>query len=542
MSKKKGTKIVLTASEIEMSDFKNNPFVAFMGGFPYRFPVWTSKALYWPALDDKDDFTACFAPYGLRKVEGALLECGFKREDIAVVQYNNLKRFVGLNTKVVGISSMDPLGLAYVSQTYSAFLGFGEIPGTLHSFQKLLAHKVFKKNPNLKIVVGGAGAWQLGKKAREFLGIDHIVLGEIGVEIGKVFKSLIKGKKIPEVIKIKNQPAINEIPTISEPSVHGVVEISRGCGRNCQFCSPTMRKKRDIPISCIINEIKMNLKYGGDGMITFATEDLFLYKCDNKKFYPNSLAVIDLLEKVAGVPGVKYIQPAHISLAPVVADPELVQEAADILINYCRYEYHGEPVITAETGLETGSVRLVKKYMRGKALPFKPDQWPEIVEQAIGILNDNNWTPAGTLLIGLPEENEDDSLRNLELLDDIFNYKIFLIPLLFINLQDCILRNEDRAIFNELNETQLEFFLRSWEHNLHIYKKDWLDADDKSKIENFGMKMLAKFIFGGGYLLYYKWHKDPIFKMRKHLMKEIIDLKPIDIIRDGIRSFKKKFA
>ena len=540
MNKKKGVKIVLTSSEIEMSDFKNNPLLAFMGGFPYRFPIWTNRNLFWPQLEDNNDDTARYAPYGLRKVEGALIEYGFKRDEIAVVQYHNLNKFVGSNTKIIAISSMDPLGLAYVSQTYSAFLGFGEIPGTLHSFQKLLAHKVFKKNPQIKIIVGGAGSWQLGKKARDHLGIDHVILGEVDIEIGKIFNSIINEDNLPEVIKVRKQPKINELATVCEPSVHGVVEISRGCGRNCQFCSPTMRRKRDVPIQKIVKEIKSNVKYGGHGIITFATEDLFLYKCNNPKFYPNSLAVIELLEKVASIPDVKIIQPAHISLAPVVADPELVQEAAHILIDHCRYSYHGKPVITAETGIETGSVRLVKKYMRGKPLPFKPEQWPEIVEQSLGILNDNQWTPAATLLVGLPEENEDDALRNLELLDDIFKFKMFLIPLLFINLQDCILNKEKRAIFDNLNETQLEFFLRSWEHNLYIYKKDWLDSDENNQFSNFALRMAAKFIFGAGYLLYYGWRNNSIFKMRQELLKEVIDLKPIDFIRKEIRDLKSK--
>ena len=280
------------------------------------------------------------------------------------------------------------------------------------------------------------------------------------------------------------------------------------------------------------------MKYGGDGLITLATEDLFLYKCNSPKFYPNSLAVVDLLEKISKVPGLKAIQPAHISLAPVVADPELVQEAAHILIDYNRFTYNNKPIIAAETGIETGSVRLIKRYMRGKPLPFKPEEWPDIVEQALGILNDNQWTPAGTIIVGLPDENEDDALKNLELLDRIFNSKIFLIPLLFINLQDCILNKEKRAIFENLSETQLEVFLRSWEHNIHIYKKDWLSPQDKSPLENFATKITTKFVFSGGYMFYYGWHNDPIFNMRKELMKEAVGLKPINIIKTNIRRIK----
>ena len=35
MARNDGVKIVLTASETEISDFRNNPFIAFSGSFPY---------------------------------------------------------------------------------------------------------------------------------------------------------------------------------------------------------------------------------------------------------------------------------------------------------------------------------------------------------------------------------------------------------------------------------------------------------------------------------------------------------------------------
>ena len=42
-----------------------------------------------------------------------------------------------------------------------------------------------------------------------------------------------------------------------------------------------------------------------------------------------------------------------------------------------------KPIVTAETGIETGSVRLMRKYMAGKMLPYKPEQWREIVTTGV---------------------------------------------------------------------------------------------------------------------------------------------------------------
>ena len=64
----------------------------------------------------------------------------------------------------------------------------------------------------------------------------------------------------------------------------------------------------------------------------------------------------------------------------------MIKELAEILIERSWYSFGKKAIITAETGIETGSPRLMKKYMAGKMLPFKPEQWQEIVEDAFGIL------------------------------------------------------------------------------------------------------------------------------------------------------------
>ncbi len=46
--------------------------------------------------------------------------------------------------------------------------------------------------------------------------------------------------------------------------------------------------------------------------------------------------------------------------------------------------------------------------MAGKVKPYKPEDWPTVVVDAFQILNDNNWVPASTLIVGLPGEEEHD--------------------------------------------------------------------------------------------------------------------------------------
>jgi len=517
LAKIKGKKIVLTASEVEMSDFNDNPFIAFSASFSYRIPVWSWKSLYYPTTPVNEDYSARLAPYGLRKIESALIDHGFDPNDIVTTTPENLNKFIGPETKVVGITSMDPLGLAYVSFTYSCLV-FNSMSMTHFYFLKIFQNKALKKYKP-KIIVGGPGAWQIGKNARKQLGIDCIVIGEGDAIAPKVFENAVKGEHIPEVVQIKKSPEIEEIPIIKNSAIHGAVEITRGCGRNCQFCTPTMRKKRDFSIDRIKKEVEINVR-NGTGLITLSTEDLFLYGCKmDGKFHPNGLAVYNLIKGITSVPGVKGIQPAHISLAPAVADPEMVAEVSHLLQDFCHFKYEGKGIIAAETGIETASPRLIEKYMRGKPLPFTPKEWPEVVTQGLGILNDNNWNVVATLIIGLPDETDEDVIKNIELVDEIFNYKAFLVPLLFANLHECVLRNERRPNFDELSNLQMEFFTRCWEYNFWRMKREWLN--------NKSTELLTRFVFSAGYLLRYRWGKSNLDKFRKRVISDVALMKNI---------------
>jgi radical SAM superfamily enzyme YgiQ (UPF0313 family) len=473
-----GKKIVLTASATEMSDFLNNPFIAFVGGFG-KGPIplsYVRKTLY-PHRAKKPDGQASYAPYGLRKVESILLEGGFSPNDIAVANPEDLHLFVGPDTKVVGISSMDPTGMGYVSKTYSSIVGGGE-PMNRIEFRKLVMHPAIKKYTP-KIIVGGYGAWQLERQhVSESYGVDCVLMGGRPGPIVELFKKAVNGEPLPRIAKadesLDNWNYNEEMPVNRNVAIHGAVEISKGCGRNCQFCTPTMQHKIDVPLEKIMKEVALSTVQGSDH-ITLITEDLFLYGAKNPKFVPNREAVVNLCKSVASHPGVKSIQAAHISLAPVSHDPTMIKQLAEILIEKSWYSFSKKPIITAETGIETGSSRLMKKYMAGKMLPFQPEQWQEVVTNAFGILNDNDWYPLATLIIGLPDEKEEDMLQTLELMDDLKDFNAFYVPLFFVPLENCVLMNKKGQEMDSLSRARWDFFIKCWEYNIKIWKPTFLE-------------------------------------------------------------------
>lgn len=475
MANIQGTKVVLTASATEMSEFGNSQFIAFVGGFGMGpVPKWLTRKWLYPPVERTPDGRAKVAPYGLRKVEAILLQNGFSEQDVAVVHPADFDKFVGPNTKAVGISSMDPTGMGYVSKTYSSLVGGGE-PMNAIEFKALARHPAIQRYKP-KVIVGGFGSWQLERKrlTRDY-GVDCLVMG-LGQEgIVQVFNKAIAGEPLPQRVKSPAKPD-EHFPLIRHAAIHGAVEISKGCGRNCQFCTPTVLKKTDTPLEEVVKEVELTAsecKEKGTS-VTLVTEDLFLYGAKDKTFVPNEEAVVKLVRSVASIPGVNAIQPSHMSLAPVVCRPNMVKQTAETLLEHAWYSHDGKPIVTGETGIETGSVRLMRKYMAGKMLPYKPEQWKEIVTQAFGILNDCDWYPLATLIVGLPDETEDDVNETLTLMDDLRDFNAFYVPLFFVPLEDCLLMNKTGAEYDQLTKMRWEFLTRCWEYNVRIWRNTFL--------------------------------------------------------------------
>ena len=502
-----GIKIVLTASATEMSDFFNNPFMAFSAGFGLGpIPIGFARKTLYPGVERNANGRAKYAPYGLRKVEAMLLENGFAESEVAVVHPDDLRSFIGTNTKAVGISSMDPTGMGYVSKTYSSVIGGGESMNALE-FKRLVKHPSIKKFKP-RIIVGGFGSWQLERKhMTDKYGIDCVLMGGKPDLIIDAFKRAVNGESLPRLVHADESLAnwdYTTMPLSKHAAIHGAVEISKGCGRNCQFCTPTMQNKVDVPLEQIMQEVAMTTREGSDH-ITLITEDLFLYGSKDKTFVPNGEALVKLVKSVSEYPGVRSVQVSHMSLAPVVNNPRMIEELAEILIQRSWYSFGKKEIITAETGIETGSTRLMKKYMGGKMLPYKPEQWQEIVTNAFGILNDNDWYPLATLIVGLPDEKEEDVLATLELMDRLKGYNAFYVPLFFVPLENCVLMNKKGAELDSLSKARWEFFIRCWEYNIKIWKPTFLE----NRISN---PFIFKFInnvfipcFAGVMGLYYGW-------------------------------------
>jgi len=466
-----GVPIVLAASRVEANEYNDNPFSAFICTFPKKISGYVLKE-HLTTLETNGDGTAKRTIYGLRKVESILVD-EFGEENVVVSHYDDLHRFIGKKTKVFGISTMDPMGLAYVSTTYNSLIGFGGEALNAYEFERLVTHPSIQKY-RPKVVVGGQGSWQISEaNGQDKLGIDVLFQGEGERDLIEIFNKLIRGEEVPKYFEAK-KPSREKVPLIKHAASYGMIEITRGCGRGCHFCSPTMRTKYSFPLDHIMKEVEVNIKGGAKSIFT-VTEDIFLYK-SKKGFIPNRKEVVKLYKTIASYPGVENILLSHASFAPVKYDKKLLDELTPILIEKTRWNLETsknfkKPFVSIEMGIETGSVRLMQKHMKGKALPYSVDNWPELVVEVIGYLNDYDWWPLCTIMTGQPDETDDDVIATLNLIDDLRNHnaKMFYTPVLFIPLKEAVLSNCKRTNLNNLTELQWEVIARCWRNNIDFW-------------------------------------------------------------------------
>jgi radical SAM superfamily enzyme YgiQ (UPF0313 family) len=440
-----------------MSNYHHNEFLGFGTCAPPNFiPEWLFSYLFFPKMKTSKGIPK-EAPYGLRKVEAQLLREGF---DVAIVSPSYLKKYLD-TAEVLGIHTMDPFGLGPASTTLTAL--FKKEPYLAKNFKMLLNRPEIKraKKGGLKIIVGGPGTWQFQFRPEfaEKNGIDYIFEGEAEKNIGKLFKDILDGKQLPMHYNVgaHDAPRLKDIPDIVAPSINGLVEIGRGCCRGCDFCNVTLRPLRWYPIEKITREIDVNVKKTKDRICCLHAEDVMLYGSTNT--IPNDERLLQLHQTV--INKIDSISWSHCSLATVAVKPKLFAQLSEIIRSKQRWW-------GAEIGIETGSPELAKKIMPAKALPFKAEEWPNVVKQGLGLMHDNLMVPAGTLIIGLPEEREEDLIKTLEMIDDLRDDRCLLVPLFFVPLGK--LKNEDWFKDTQLTTLHKQLLIKCAKHDFR-----WLD-------------------------------------------------------------------
>ena len=509
-------KVVLSADRTLMSPYRGISLASFFGCAP-ALDFNRSKDSFWYYILKNQvtprvlfDFIcnpighnngiANFAPYGLRKLEASLLSDGYNPGDVVVAHPDYIDKFIGPETEVVGIYEMDPLGMGPVTMTFT----FGRKTMSYDELYNRDLHLRINaaKNRNgskAKVIVGASGTWQYNydpAKIEEYglYGIVEGDLGGIGPELDGVgarfFDAVINGEletsnpfkksefkvEIKEFVKndrkyhgrffhYSDEPSIDEIPNIVNPSMHGMIEVMRGCGRGCKFCDVTLRRLRYYPIEKIQKEIEINMKYGGLKNAWIQSDDIFVYGLNprtTKNMEPNREAIEELFKGIMET-GIEHTNPTHGTLAGAIADERLVPNVSKII------KSSPDNFIGIQCGLETGSIRLIGKYADRKLAPFRPSEWHWVVKEGVKTLNEHYWIPAFTLIMGLDNnESMDDSWETIRLIHELEkeqpDSKFTVTPLTFVPI-GLLEKSSFFDIGNTMDPGKLGVMYKTWQHN-----------------------------------------------------------------------------
>ena len=421
MPPSQGKKIVLTSDETMMSSYHGGVMLGFAAIMPKRaLPDFVFHKFFCPPVPAAADGSAALAPCGMRKVEAALLEAGFSRDEVMVAHPLHLDRAIGPDTKVVGITHDDPMGKIAVREI-EEIIGRGP-PFNRSKFLELLTHPLIQKHKPA-VVLGGNGAWEaLGEK----VGVDVIYLGEAESDFPDICRKIISGESVPPVIRGRAVPG-EDIPACRGATIGGIVEIGRGCWRGCAFCSPANRVMRHRPVDDIIRDVQANLEAGQKDIILHS-EDFFSY--GYRSAGPDQRMILDLVRAVKRQRP-KTIDVSHLSLASVYQNQNLLRQVSEIVCVGSDQNH-----MSAWIGIESGSCRILRMHMPNKARPAEIEDWPEIVRECYSLFAEESWLPVASLVLGLPGEKAEDVIKTTELVDSLMDYTGLMLPLFFTTIAD----------------------------------------------------------------------------------------------------------
>ena len=482
-----GTRIVLTAPLTETIDHAGYFIQMSMASLPMWLEgILNKKYPKWRDVEYNDDGSARYMPAGLRVLEASLLR-HYPANDIACCYPADLERFIGPNTRIVAVSTHNPLGVTFAAGVYTSIFGSSKQP--INSHYAIELFNAIKSSPyrqGFKVIVGGSGGWQITQtNSWDRLSVDCVVEGRSeSSDVKKLFDKALAGEDLPKQVDVAHPKDRSEILFPDKRTTFGVVEMTTGCGRRCQFCVPDLNPQIDMPKDKMMEAVRANVR-DGNKQISLATEDMFIWgqvHTNTPFYFPNREALVDLYRSVCETPGVEQHVLSHSTIAPAVVDPIMIQQITEVCIDKSPIHlpllstHPKHKALVPLVGLETGSVRMAKQIMPSKGVPFPIEEWQSVFIRGLEVMNKNNWFPAATLIVGNPGETDEDVMATLDLIYEVERRGLFafFIPSIFTPLHDT--RMEDKrgvSQTRELTPLQWQLMMKCWKMNLRPGQMSW---------------------------------------------------------------------
>ena len=492
-------RFVLVSDTTLSHDYRNFPLLDFLPSAPTSGLPSTIYKYLKGRPPKGTNGRATFATYPLRKLEASLLQ-DYNSDEVVVAHEDNIEDFIDEDTELIGVTTMDPLGLAPLTMSYSVFFSTNAPAYVYREFTNLMGRlNRARAGKKAKLVVGGPGVWELTIRPEELdnLNIDYAFQGEAedivvdlfdyivseGNRSGEFYrgfqtfdssfhKQFVGSEKFISRYQFSRQfPKLEDIPEIVNPSIKGMTEVMRGCGIGCDFCEVTLRPLRYYPPEKVRKELSVNVR-AGINHAWLHSDEIFAYQ-HGKNFVPNTEALMELLTWVMETEGIKHTNPTHGRISIPAAYPELMRKISEVM------KADPNNWIGLQVGVETGSDRLAKIHMPNKTLPLKigPDgSWQEIVWQGTYVMNKYYWRPAFTVQVGQNGEMPEDNWETVALINQMSNSEVDGRPFEFTitpmqNVPLGLIKSRDFTAIT-LDESQLAVYYASYRHLAKVAARD----------------------------------------------------------------------
>ncbi len=362
------------------------------------------------------------APLGLRRVEAALRDRGgLSGDDVVCTTPEALPKLLGPWTKLVGVSSSDPLGRGMSNTTTKNFQR-GRLYTEAWTDRLMRTVSAARDRCGFRVLFGGAGAWQYAgdAEARERHGIDCLFEGAFERQGPGVVGGALGGEALPGHVR-ECDPCADLVSPICGPSAMGVVELSRGCGRGCSFCASAHVPMRHLPAETILADLETNVS-GGVRTVVNGSEDFFRYGGTGAEV--NFEALHALLTRMREVRGLSLMQIDHANVGSVLQlSDEQLREVRRLLSWDARTDY-----LWVNLGVESASGERVAASAPGKAAPFGLEDWDGLVREAAERLTRTGFFPVFSLVLGLPGETPEDVARTRRLVEHLADKPCVIFP------------------------------------------------------------------------------------------------------------------
>jgi len=482
-----GRLIVITAPLTEIIDHAGYFIQMSMASLPMWLEgILNKKYPDWRKVEYNDDGTARYMPAGARVLETSLLR-RYAADDLVCCYPDDVDTFIGPRTRLGAVSTHNPLGVTFAAGVYTSIFGSSKQPINSHYARQMFARiKASPWRSSFQVMVGGSGGWQITQtESYDELSVDCVVEGRSeSHELFALVDKALQGERLPRKVDVSHPATRDEILFPDKRTTFGVVEMTTGCGRRCQFCVPDLNPQIDLPRDKILAHVRANVREGNK-QISLATEDMFIWgqvHTSTPFYFPNREALLDLYRNVVDTPGVEQHVLSHATIAPAVVDPVLIEKLSGSLLDkspiHLPYlsSHPKSKALVPLIGLETGSVATGKRIMPSKAVPFPIDEWPSVVIRGLEILNRNNWFPAMTLIIGSPDETDDDVKATLDLIYEVERRGLFafFIPSIFTPLHDTRMEKKKGVTeTRQLTPLQWQLMMKCWKMNLRPGQNSW---------------------------------------------------------------------